>query len=116
MTAENVDKPFEDGQQTERTLLAWRRTALAFGLACVASVRVLTGGGGVAVLVLGTVGILLAVATYVASARRYRRSRAELVATGTLPPVGPPAALLSLAVLALGTACAAYLVTRALSG
>ncbi|WP_061962730.1 YidH family protein [Demequina aurantiaca] len=115
MTEGYVDKPFDEGLQPERTLLAWRRTALSFGLACAASIKVLAGNGGVVVLALGVIGMALAVATYVTSARRYRRAHAELVATGTLQPSGPPAAVLTLSVLALGIACVIYLVTDALA-
>lgn len=115
MVSQPVDWTVDHGLQRERTLLAWQRTALSLGLVCAASIKVLTRHGGTPVLVLGSIGLILAVATYVAATRRYRRNRGHPISDGHLDPSGPPAFTLSLSVAALGMACVIYLVLTALA-
>jgi uncharacterized membrane protein YidH (DUF202 family) len=105
-----TNEPYDEGRRPERTLLAWRRTALALGLMCVASMRLLAERGGVTVLVLGIVGLVLACVTYVAAGRRFHRVRDALASTGRLIASGPPMATLASCVAALGVACAIYVV------
>ena len=109
------DQPFDAGLQAERTVLAWRRTALAFGLASAAATRVLATSEGRAVLGLGALGFALAVTTYLVADRRYRRVHESLHAGRPLPAAGLSAATMTLAVAVLGCACAAYLAARGLT-
>jgi uncharacterized membrane protein YidH (DUF202 family) len=79
------DAPFDPGLQPERTLLAWRRTALALGVAAVAA----------------------AAFAYLAAALRYRRTHAALTAAARLPGDGAALAAVAAtaAMFALGGLC-----------
>lgn len=96
------DRP---GLQPERTLLAWRRTALSLGLAGVVAARLTLDSYGPAAVTLGVAGLLLAAAAYLAAARRYRRAGAP---TGAPAAAGTAAALLAATTLAIGLLAALY--------
>lgn len=95
----------DPGLQPERTLLAWRRTALSLGLAGVLAVRLTLDRHGPAVVVLGLLGLGLAGAAYLAANGRYRRANGT---PGGLPAVGAAAALLAATTLAIGVLATLY--------
>lgn len=103
------DAPFDPGLQPERTLLAWKRTCLALGLSAVVAVRFAAETLGPFVTVLGAVGIAAALASYLASAHRYRTAQAALKDTGRIPVDGAALGLLTVTLLVTGSAAAVYL-------
>jgi uncharacterized membrane protein YidH (DUF202 family) len=107
---------YDPGLQTERTLLAWRRTCLAFGVASLVGMRFTVEAAGVIAVFAGVIGAGLAVAAYVAAALGYRRANRALHDTGTLDHGAAPIALATAAALVLGIACAGYLLLGALRG
>ena len=106
---------FDPGLQTERTLLAWRRTCLAFGVASIVAMRFTVETAGVLAVFAGVVGAGLSVAAYVAAAIGYRRANRALRRTGSLDHGAAPIALATAAALVLGAACGSYLVLSALN-
>jgi uncharacterized membrane protein YidH (DUF202 family) len=106
---------YDSGLQTERTLLAWRRTCLAFGVASLVAMRFTVEAAGVLAVFAGVIGAGLAVAAYVAAAIGYRRANDALHTTGSLDHGAAPIALATAAALVLGAACAGYLVLGALN-
>ncbi|WP_419390788.1 DUF202 domain-containing protein [Demequina sp. SO4-13] len=104
--------PFDEGLQAERTLLAWRRTALAFVVASLVGIRVMADAGAV-VIVIGLSGIALGATAYVVASVRYRTAHAQLIAHGTTPRPGLALAAMSASVLMLGIACGAYVLAGA---
>lgn len=114
--ATDEDGVYDSGLQTERTLLAWRRTCLAFGVASLVAMRFTVDAAGVLAVFAGVTGAGLAVAAYVAAAIGYRRANAALHTTGSLDHGAAPIALATAAALVLGAACAGYVVLGALSG
>jgi putative membrane protein len=102
---------FDPGQQLERTVLAWRRTALALAGAALLIGRVLFEALGLWTLVPTLWGLLTAVVIVVGSELRYRRSHDRLTTGGDLgPPIagGGLPALLVIGVLVLA-ACSILL-------
>ncbi len=91
------------GLQPERTLLAWRRTALSLAAASVVAVRLTLGSYGPAAVVLGVGGLLLAGAAFLAADRRYRAGGAS-----GRPAAGAPAALLTVTTVLVGLLAALY--------
>ena len=85
MTAES---PFDVGLQPERTLLAWRRTALVLAVASAVGVRLAMVHLGDLAVVLGAIGILSAAGTYIGATVRYRKVHRSLVDSQTLVTVG----------------------------
>jgi uncharacterized membrane protein YidH (DUF202 family) len=114
--AADDDGVYDPGLQTERTLLAWRRTCLAFGVASLVAMRFTVEAAGVLAVFAGVAGAGLAVAAYVAATIGYRRANAALHSTGSLDHGATPIALATAAALVLGIACAGYLVLGALNG
>lgn len=106
---------YDPGLQTERTLLAWRRTCLAFGVASLVAMRFTVEAAGVLAVFVGVIGAGLAVAAYVTAAVGYRRANTALHTTGSLNHGAAPIALATTAALVLGVACAAYLILSALN-
>lgn len=107
---------YDPGLQTERTLLAWRRTCLSFGVASLVAMRFTVETAGVLAVFAGVTGAGLAVAAYVAAAVGYHRANTSLHSTGSLDHGAVPIALATAAALVLGVACAGYLVLSALGG
>ena len=116
MSQAQEDDVFDPGLQTERTLLAWRRTCLAFGVASLVAMRFTVEAVGVLAVYAGIVGAGLAITAYVAAAIGYRRANAALRRTGSLTHGAAPIALATAAALVLGVACAAYVVLGTLNG
>ena len=96
----------------ERTLLAWRRTALAIGVGFAVAARLLLDSLGGLAVVGGLVGMTLAVAGYVAASIRYRRTLRAVEAEAALPAAGGGLALLAGSVTLLGAAALAVVVTQ----
>ena len=109
MTAE---RPFDVGLQPERTLLAWRRTALALIVASAVEVRLAMEHLGGLAIVIGVVGILFAGATYIGATVRYRRMHRSLLDSESLMTVGGRslAALAVSSILLAGVALTAIIV------
>ncbi|GAA4724569.1 Uncharacterized membrane protein YidH, DUF202 family [Promicromonospora umidemergens] len=105
---------YDPGLQTERTLLAWRRTCLSFGVASLVAMRFTVETAGVLAVFAGVTGAGLAVAAYVAAAVGYRRANTALHSTGSLDHGAAPIALATAAALVLGIACAGYLILSTL--
>ncbi|MGX9349046.1 DUF202 domain-containing protein [Microbacterium sp. KNMS] len=109
-----TDAVFDPGLQPERTLLAWRRTCLSFGLASLVAMRFTAESLGLAAVIVGLVGAGLAVGAYFAAAIGYRRAHVSLHRSGALERGAWPLALATAAALMLGAACAGYLLMGAL--
>lgn len=100
---------FDPGLQPERTLLAWRRTCLAFVVVSLIGMRfTLPVLGGVAVLA-GILGAGLAVLAYVLAATGYRSAHRSLHEHGGMTRGGFPMLAATAAVLTVGTLCALFL-------
>jgi uncharacterized membrane protein YidH (DUF202 family) len=109
------EPPFDPGLQPERTLLAWRRSALALGLTGVVGARLATPYLGVVAVVLGVVGAGLALLAYLAASARYRRVHHSLTRAGALDAGGIPVALLALACALVGVGAGAFVLLLALT-
>ena len=101
-------RPVDPGLQLERTLLAWKRTSLALGVAVAVAVRFAAESLGPSVAALGAPGIGTALAAYLVAARRDRDLRERLGATGRRPADGAALGLLTVTLLVIGAASAAY--------
>ncbi|WP_156760631.1 DUF202 domain-containing protein [Microbacterium karelineae] len=107
---------FDPGLQPERTLLAWRRTCLAFALASLIGARFTIDALGVFAVVVGILGAGLAAAAYFAAAFGYQRAQRALHAHGGSGTTGMPIALATGAALLVGLACAAFIAVGTLNG
>ena len=101
-----TDELFDPGLQPERTLLAWRRTCLAFGVASLVGMRFTVDALGLLAVVGGILGAGLAGLAYALAATGYRRSHRALQGNGVLERSGLPMLLAAGAVLAIGALCA----------
>ena len=95
----------------ERTLLAWRRTALGIGVGFAVATRYLLEPFGGFAVVGGLAGIALAAAGYLAASSRYRRTLHSVETEVTLPAAGGGLALIAAAVALLAIAALAILVS-----
>lgn len=106
---------FDPGLQPERTLLAWRRTCLAFGGASAVATRFLVGELGTAALALGIFGVVVSWAAYLLAGAHYERMTRVLAGSSSLATGGAHIVLLACAALATVLSCGAYLVVRAVA-
>ena len=97
---------FDPGLQPERTLLAWRRTCLAFGVASLVGMRFTLEQSGLLAVVAGVIGAGLAVLAYALAATGYRREHVALRDGGSLGRDGLPMLCAAGAVLVIGSLCA----------
>jgi uncharacterized membrane protein YidH (DUF202 family) len=104
-----ADPPFDSGLQPERTLLAWRRTCLAIGIGGLLFVRFAVETLGAVALVLGLLGLLLAIGAYIDAARRYRLLHAELTGGRIRPAAAVPITLAAAAVVVFAIICGVWL-------
>jgi hypothetical protein len=79
-----TERLFDPGLQPERTALAWRRTGLAVAVGAIAGTRLLAPALGAGALVVGLLGLSLAVLLVLGSTRRARRTEACLLQDGNL--------------------------------
>jgi uncharacterized membrane protein YidH (DUF202 family) len=107
---------YDPGLQPERTLLAWRRTCLAFVLASAVAVRFTVEIAGPIAVVIGVLGALLALGAYVGVHRRYRAALRSLVTRDVLDTGALPMLAATLAALAIGLIAAVYTVDRFIGG
>lgn len=108
------DDRFDAGLQPERTLLSWRRTALAIAGGGAVGARVLADHMGPLAWWVGLAVVAVALSAYVLAHRAYRRAVTEMVSgSGLAPSPGVPAAALAAASAALGLAGLAYVVIDA---
>jgi putative membrane protein len=98
------EHPFDPGLQPERTLLAWRRTYLALGVACLVGARLLPPIAGPASLALVGAALGVVVVIAIGAERAYRRIHSELTSD---EPRHPGGGGLILAAAALTSVCAA---------
>ena len=104
----------DEGLQPERTLLAWRRTAVALAVGALVGARVLEPSLGVLALVAGLAGLVVALAVGLAGRRRFLRLARVLDAGGEpLSPGGALPAWTCVAVLAAALAGGVYVLVRA---
>lgn len=101
---------YDPGLQPERTLLAWRRTCLAFGVASLVGMRFTLEQLGLFSVLAGLVGAGLAVAACALAATGYRRAHTSLRAAGLLGRGGMPMLCAAAAVLVVGVLCGVVLV------
>jgi putative membrane protein len=106
-------EPFDAGLQPERTLSAWRRTCLAVGVGGLLFIRFAVAERGLAAIVAGLLGLLLAAAAYVDAARRYRRMYHHLTGGRDLPSAAVPITLAAASVLVFAVTCGIWLVVTA---
>lgn len=76
--AADLDGPYDEGLQAERTL-AWRRSCLALAVAHAVAIRYLSAALGAGGALIGVIGIVLAGIAWVISNARYRRVHRGLV-------------------------------------
>jgi uncharacterized membrane protein YidH (DUF202 family) len=74
-----MSEELDPTQATERTLLAWNRSALAVGLIGALAIRAGAVGGSTPAYVLGGILLALALATWAYGHAAYRSSRRRLV-------------------------------------
>ncbi len=79
---------FNSGLQSERTLLAWRRTAISLLVGSLLSYRILGPVIGWWSIVVGTLGLVVTAAIWLLARRRSRRSAGALTSGGLLPGGG----------------------------
>jgi len=109
-----TEAPFDPGLQPERTLLAWRRTALAVAVGFVVAGRLAAPVLGAGAIPVAVAGLLAAAACYLLATQRYRTAHDDLTAgTGSLTHGAVPIALLAGGVGALGIGCLCYVVRLA---
>ncbi len=110
MSTELPPGVFDPGLQPERTLLAWRRTCLAFAVGSLVAMRFSAEALGLFAVLIGVVGAGLSAAAYFAATFGYRRAHAALVRDGALVHSAWPMALATAAALAVGGAGVALLI------
>lgn len=104
------DQPFDPGLQPERTLLAWRRTFLALGVAGAVAVRFAAEVSLYVAIPLGLALVALALTGYLRVARRYRRVHEGLHARGELATGGVTITIMALTLLIVALSVVVYLV------
>jgi len=104
------EQPFDRGLQAERTLLAWRRTFLALGVAGAVAVRFAAEVSLYLAIPLGIVLVALALTGYLRVARRYRRVHEGLHARGRLATGGITITIMAMTLLTVALAVVVYLV------
>jgi uncharacterized membrane protein YidH (DUF202 family) len=107
------ERPFDPGLQTERTLLAWRRTCLSLALASAVAVRLMAPPFAILAVVVGLAGFGVTIIAYAVAAHRYRMVHRSLTEAAVLPSGAPAIALLFGVALVLDAAGLAYVLSHA---
>ena len=94
--------PIDPGLQAESTSLSWMRYALSLGVAGAFGVRITMTSLGLAGVIIGLVGIALALSAAAIAGSRYRRAVRELYAFGRLEGDGRVIALSSVSAIVIG--------------
>lgn len=105
-----IERPFAVGLQPERTLLAWRRTALSVAVGALLIMRFALDQLGPFAFGFGIVGMLLSCVAYVMAAQRYSGVHLRLTRMGDLPSVGPAVTAVTMGVAASGGVCVLWLI------
>lgn len=106
---------WDAGLQPERTLLAWRRTTLAFALGSALAVRLTAESAGVASVAFGILGVVFALVAFGVASRRYRLADRSLRESGELRTGAAPLLLAVLAAVAVGLAGVGYVIAAILA-
>ena len=102
---------FDPGLQPERTLLAWRRTALSIVVGSLVTARLLYPQLGIGAVILGVVGASGGLAVHLLAGRRLRRMTHQLLGHPTvLSTTGGLLATAAAACATLGALSAALVV------
>ncbi len=104
------DAPYDPSLQPERTLLAWRRTFLALGVAGAVAVRLAAEVSLYAAIPLGILLVGAAMAGYLRVSRRYRRAHEGLRDRDVLEIDGLAIALMTLTLVAIAVAAGVYVI------
>lgn len=107
---------FDPGLQPERTLLAWRRTCLAFAVASLIATRFTLPSFGLLAVLLGTLGAGLAGFAYALASAGYRAAHRSLRDRGNLGRSGLPMLATTGSVLFIGTMCGFYIGSGVVKG
>lgn len=107
-----AERPFDEGLQPERTLLAWRRTCLALAVGNAAAIKYLSDALGPAAALIGIAGLVLSVVAWILCTVRYRRAHAGLVRDEMLIVSGRLPLLVTIAVGAAVVAALVILVAQ----
>lgn len=107
-------RPYDRGAQPERTLLAWRRTALSITVASAVLVRLAAEEYGLTAVLIGAFGIALSLFSYFAASLRYRQVHDQLCGSDQYRTSGWPQLSLMVATAALGLVALGYLAARLL--
>lgn len=110
---QSTDAVYDPGLQPERTLLAWRRTCLTVAVVSALAVRFTAASVGWPAIVLGGLGVLFGLLSYLAADLGYRRVHRQLSRTDRHPGNGWPPACLAAAMALLGSVCLVYVVRGA---
>ena len=108
-----IDAPFDKGLQPERTLRAWRRTALSMGVASAVGLRLTIADFGPAAVVIGISGVALSLAAYIGASVRYRRAHRSLTTSAMLTTGGTTMTLVAAAGGLLAATALAWVVVSA---
>lgn len=106
--------PFDPGLQVERTSLSWMRTALALAVAGAVAMRITLVHLGLYAVILGLLGIALALTAAGIAGARYRRAAKSLHDSGSLATDGRLLALSSASTAVIGVAAALFVVWEVL--
>ena len=112
---EQLRRPYDPGLQPERTLLAWRRTALALAVVSAAIARYAGDQLGlVPAAAVGAAGVAGAAWAYHRATARYRRVHVWLHRKDTLAEDGLAFAVASLTLGLVGVTAAVYVLRTGL--
>lgn len=83
MSVPELDRPFDEGLQPERTALSWQRTTLAFAVGFLLAARLFANVLGPASYLFVAVGLVVMAGLFVLGYRRYRAAHRILVTAET---------------------------------
>lgn len=87
-----ADVPFDRGLQAERTLLSWKRMSLSLVVASAVLTRLTIESWGAPAVLIGVLGVAMALFGYFGATKRYRRAHASLLSGAGLVMGGWPIA------------------------